>query len=286
LQTAADFRHKHCSVKTLCQFLKAMINSTPCRSLVFAILICRLAYFSVDAAATSPVSTNDPMAGMKLARELVELQPAEETFMSGLFTIKRRGQETVPMPVRIRVLPREDKWFAFYRLPAAPANRPNTYCITHFRNGTNLYSAGISGSDNAAALMEAVRSGTVSAASPLADTDFTLGDLGMEFLHWPEQRLLKTEMKRSRLCRVLESQAGTTGTPLGYTRVVSWIDNETGGIIQAEAFDAAGKTVKEFELNSFKKVAGRWQLEEMEIRNITAKSRTRLTFDLQNKPAP
>ncbi|MDZ7261299.1 MAG: hypothetical protein ONB05_04245, partial [candidate division KSB1 bacterium] len=30
-------------------------------------------------AATSPITTNDPLAGLKLARELVQLQPEEET---------------------------------------------------------------------------------------------------------------------------------------------------------------------------------------------------------------
>jgi hypothetical protein len=114
-----------------------------------------------------------------------------------------------------------------------------------------------------------------------AQSDFLFGDLGLEFLRWPEQRVLKSEMKMSRSCKVLESKPGPAAHSLGYGRVVAWIDNETGGVIQAEAYDPRGKLLKEFELNSFEKINGRWQLQEMEMRNAQAKSRTRLTFDVK-----
>src|SRR5262249_41829275 len=40
---------------------------------------------------------------------------------------------------------------------------------------------------------------------PFAGSDFWLCDLGLEFLYWPQQRVLKHEMRRSRSCWVLES---------------------------------------------------------------------------------
>jgi hypothetical protein len=66
----------------------------------------------------------------------------------------------------------------------------------------------------------------------------------------------------------------------GYARVLSWIDNETGGLLRAEAYGADQKLVKEFSLRSFKKVNGQWQLREMEIISYPADSRTRLEFEL------
>jgi hypothetical protein len=66
-----------------------------------------------------------------------------------------------------------------------------------------------------------------------------------------------------------------------YSRVVSWIDNESGGIVHAEAYDANGKLLKEFDPKSFKKVNGQWELQDMEIRNVQTGSRTRLEFDLK-----
>ena len=63
--------------------------------------------------------------------------------------------------------------------------------------------------------------------------------------------------------------------------MVSWIDNESGGIVHAEAYDVNGKLLKEFDPKSFKKVNGQWELQDMEIRNVQTGSRTRLEFDLK-----
>jgi YD repeat-containing protein len=114
-----------------------------------------------------------------------------------------------------------------------------------------------------------------------ANSDFWICDLGLEFFHWPEQKILKKEVKRSRGCSVLESTNPDPATN-GYSRVVSWIDNDGGGIVQAFAYDAQGKLLKEFYPTSLKKVNGQYQVQEMEMINDQTKSRTRLTFDLKN----
>ena len=56
------------------------------------------------------------------------------------------------------------------------------------------------------------------------------------------------------------------------------IDQETGGILEAEAYDRQGRLLKVFEPKSFKKVNGQWELQEMEIRNVQTSSRTRIEF--------
>jgi hypothetical protein len=112
---------------------------------------------------------------------------------------------------------------------------------------------------------------------PFAGSDFWVADLGLEFFHWPAQKVLKKEVKRSRGCTVLESTNPNPSTN-GYARVVSWIDNESSGIVQAEAYDFKNKLLKEFAPKSFKKVNGQWELQEMEIRNVQTGSRTRLEF--------
>ena len=70
----------------------------------------------------------------------------------------------------------------------------------------------------------------------------------------------------------------------GYSRVDSWVDEETYGIVHAEAFDPKGKLLKVFDPRSFKKVNGQWELQGMEIRNVQTGSRTRIEFDLKNQP--
>ena len=118
--------------------------------------------------------------------------------------------------------------------------------------------------------------------TPFAGSDFWMADLGLEFFHWPEQKILKHEMRRGRACKVLES-TNPSSTTNGYSRVVSWIDNESGGIVQAEAYDFKNKLLKEFAPKSFKKVNGHWELQEMEIRNVQTGSRTRLEVDLEKE---
>ena len=115
-----------------------------------------------------------------------------------------------------------------------------------------------------------------------ANSDFWLADLGLEFFHWPTQKVLPktSNLKRGREYTLLESINPNPATN-GYSRVRSWIDKETGGILAAEAYDAQGKLLKEFEPKSFKKVNGQWELQEMEIRNVQTGSRTRLEFDLK-----
>jgi hypothetical protein len=115
-----------------------------------------------------------------------------------------------------------------------------------------------------------------------ASSDFWICDLGLQFFHWPDQKVLPktTNLKRGRAYTLLESTNPDPGTN-GYSRVVSWIDQETGGILEADAYDAQGKLLKVFEPKSFKKVNGHWELQEMEIRNVQTDSRTRLEFDLK-----
>ena len=107
------------------------------------------------------------------------------------------------------------------------------------------------------------------AAVSFAGSDFWLTDLGMEFLHWPEQRLVrdaKITMRLGRPCKVVESKNPRPAEG-AYSRVVSWIDSELGNLIYAEAYDLQNKRYKVFSLKGFKKVNGRWQVKDMELRN-------------------
>ena len=118
--------------------------------------------------------------------------------------------------------------------------------------------------------------------SPFVGSDFWVADLGLEFFHWPAQKILPkpTNLKRGREYTLLESTNPDPSTN-GYSRVLSCIDKETGGILEAEAYDKKGGLLKVFEPKSFKKVNGQWELQEMEIRNVQTGSRTRLEFDLK-----
>jgi hypothetical protein len=118
--------------------------------------------------------------------------------------------------------------------------------------------------------------------TPFASSDFWVGDLGLEFLHWPKQAILRGDTARGRLCKVLESTNPDPSTN-GYSRVLCWIDNEAVGIVEAKAYDAQNKLLKEFYPKDIKKVNGQWQVGSMEIDNVQTRSRSRLEFDLKAK---
>ena len=69
-----------------------------------------------------------------------------------------------------------------------------------------------------------------------------------------------------------------------YSKVVSWVDEDSMGIVRAELFDAQGKLLKIFEPKAFKKIDGQWHLKEMEMRNEQTGSRTAIVFELKSAP--
>ncbi len=116
--------------------------------------------------------------------------------------------------------------------------------------------------------------------SSLAGSSFYIADFGMEFLHWPSQTVLKTQRRKSRLCHVLESRNPKPAKG-EYHRVVSWVDKETGGILLADIYTAEVKPVKRFAVKGLTKKDGRWQVDEMEMRDTKTRARSRLSFHLK-----
>ena len=113
-----------------------------------------------------------------------------------------------------------------------------------------------------------------------AGSDFSVKDLGLEFFHWPQQKVLKKEIRRSCACTVLESTNPNPATN-GYSRVVSWVDSESLGIVEAYAYDANGKKLKYFYPKDIKKMNGQWQVQTLVMENLQTGSKSRLEFDLQ-----
>lgn len=113
-----------------------------------------------------------------------------------------------------------------------------------------------------------------------AGSDFTVADLGLEFFHWPQQKVLKKEIHRSCACTVLESTNPNPSTN-GYSRVVSWVDTESLGIVEAYAYGVNGKKLKNFYPKDIKKVNGQWQVQTLVMENLQTGSKSRLEFDLK-----
>jgi hypothetical protein len=235
-------------------------------------------------AQTTNTLSDAEIQGRQLAQEILEQSPATNFSQSGIFKIRAKEGKTTNVFVSFQTLVTPENWQVIYE--ARPVTNSVPYLrlqIIHKNGQSNRYSFSEDerGLVNLHPISVTALNGN-QAMIPFANSDFWIVDLGLEFFHWPEQKVLKKEVRRSRGCTVLESTNPNPSTN-GYSRVVSWIDGETLGIVHAEAYDANGKLLKEFDPKSFKKVNGQWELQEMEIRNVQTGSRTRLEFDLEKK---
>lgn len=222
---------------------------------------------TVHAVTTNDLATAE-REGRQLAEQLRDARPEAGFTNSGTLRIRATRKQRRTLEFVSRVVVTATNWTSVYEATDGPNPRtvfsvehrpgaPSTYRL----DGTNLPAAGRT-------------------ALPFAGSDFWVTDLGLEFLHWPTQLLTRREIKRGEACSVLESRRPDPPAG-GYSRLVSWIDNDTGGILLAQAYDARGKLLKEFRPTEFEKVNGEWRLREMEMENLQTGSRSTLIFDLQ-----
>jgi hypothetical protein len=233
--------------------------------------------------------------GRQLVDRILEQQPTEPYDNTGILLIHNsQGTQRIPISVYLIAIPSEAAgstnraWiYQIYQIDWT--NRVEELVITHrfsqpddFSYGTNIQRPFPAQHVNVPVLGDML-GGQVAlgndAAIPFADSDFWICDLGLKFLRWPEQKVLKRETHRSRGCTVLES-TNPHPSANGYSRVVSWVDNESLGIVEAYAYDANGKKLKDFYPKDFKKIAGRWQVQTLVMENVQTGSRSRLEFDL------
>lgn len=214
--------------------------------------------------------------GHALAAEILSQRPDGKSHFTGTLEI-RSGKRTEKFFMEAEVTLLDGGWQSQYF--AGTSTGVEKLIVIHSTNGPNRYLYGRTLAPGTAAPAMKTLSSAEAATKAFAGSDFSPADLGLEFFHWPEQRLLKTEMRRGRSCRVLES-VNPQPDPGACSKVVAWIDLETDAIVHAEAYDGAGALLKEFDPKEFKKVRGQWQLEEMEINNRRTGSRTRIEFNL------
>ncbi|MCU0770395.1 MAG: outer membrane lipoprotein-sorting protein [Verrucomicrobia bacterium] len=215
--------------------------------------------------------------GRDLTAGLLSQIPAGNSTNLGTLEIRPPGrQAAVVIPVRFTVQVCGSRWISRYEaLGPDSGGGLCTLTILHEPGQPDRYFQGSPDDLDRATPLSRAEVATLK----FAGSDFWAGDLGLEFLRWPVQRLLKKELKRGQACHVLESILPEPPTG-GYARVVSWLDIDTGGIVLAEAWDADRVRMKEFAPKSFRKMEGQWQLKEMRIDDARTGSRTTVHFDV------
>ncbi|HAB15605.1 MAG TPA: outer membrane lipoprotein-sorting protein [Verrucomicrobiota bacterium] len=243
-------------------------------------LLFGISFSWVIAQAAENALSRDEAEGRELAAELCALQPAANATNSAVLVVRDSSGRRTLTPLTITTEPGADAaagWTTTYSArPAAPAPAESLTILQHPNRAPAYIQDG-----GGRASPEVLPAGKSFIA--FAGSDFWLADLGLEFLHWVDQRILPgprgdPPMVKGRSCKVLESRA-PAGAP--YSRVVSWVDNEFKSIIQADAYALDGKLLKRFSVGSFKKVGGVWQLKDMEMIDERRDTKTKLEFELQ-----
>jgi hypothetical protein len=88
-------------------------------------------------------------------------------------------------------------------------------------------------------------------------------------------------MSHSTICDQLES-VNPHPAPGAYAKVVSYIAVESGGIVEAQAYDPEGNLLKSFIPKKFEKVNDQWQVEEVRMENRHTDTKSLLRFDLEH----
>lgn len=210
--------------------------------------------------------------GQLLAQKILSQSPPKNATNSATLRVRASKGEWITYSVTNRIIIGRDHWKNIF---TSDALRPaqEIFTVTHASTQPSIFT-------HEAVTGAAEKMLPSSKSTPFANSDFWLGDLALDFFHWPEQRVVKKEFHRNCACTVLESV--NSGNEINsYSRIVSWIDNDSFGIVEAYGYDARGKLLKEFTPKTFKKLNGQWQVQEIEIRNVQTGSRTQLKFDLK-----
>jgi hypothetical protein len=213
-----------------------------------------------------------------LVADLLAQKPDRNTTNTGQVRIRDAAGREREIPVRFEITATPTNWASVYET-LTPAGGPGGQKLTviHADERPNQYQLlGSAAATNGLPKTLAPDQSMI----PFAGSDFWVADLGLEFLHWPRQRLLKKEMRHSKSCEVLES-VNPQPVPGGYARVVSWIIIEKPhGLVHADAYDARDELLKHFDPTDIEKIQGDYQLEEMEMRNRKTGSHTWIKFNL------
>jgi hypothetical protein len=248
-------------------------------------LIAVILFFAVGAMAETTNALSDTeIQGRQLAQQLCDSQPADNFSNTAVLKIRDGNGRTTEVPIHFETFVTTTNWTSIYELsPQTNLAKAFTWkklVVVHDSTSSNQYHLTFNFGGDPDKHWTKDNSDIIKMQSFAGD--FGCADLGLEFFHWPQQKILPhtTPLRRGRSYTLLES-TNPNPTTNGYSRVLSWIDKESGGILEAEAYDFNGKLLKDFVPKSFKKVNGQWELQEMEIRNVQTGSRTRLEFDLK-----
>ena len=142
--------------------------------------------------------------------------------------------------------------------------------------------------DNSARLEE-ITGGKTEKVSPrrfvdrVRDSQISYEDVSLCFLYWPTATVTGQQSMLLQKCWVVRVEPGPRGDTQ-YSKVDLWITEKGGALMQAQAYDPAGKLLRRFKVISGQSLGdGLWILKEMRIESFTGKpeDKTPTFMDIQ-----
>lgn len=100
-------------------------------------------------------------------------------------------------------------------------------------------------------------------ADPVRKTCLNMEDLSMRFLYWPNGKNMGMEIMSTRKCwRVRVTNPDGRGP---YGTVDIWVEQESGAMMQMDAYDMKGRKLKQFKVNSVQKFKDTYILKKMRL---------------------
>ena len=223
----------------------------------------------VDCGATEAEPTAEAQ-GREWAQRLRTVAPEQASTNRAVLKIRSRdGRKQVPLTVVTR--PGKEGWWVEYQTGTETAGgKPELWRIHYSNDAPPRFE-----SPTAPTAQKTGTAGTWPGDLRIAGSDFLLRELGMEFLHWPEQRIRGRELSNGRWCQVLES---VSKRPDGPATVRSWIDEKLGVVLSAEVYDARLVRLKHFSITQFREQADRWTCSVSMVDDVKG-TKTELAFD-------
>ena len=248
----------------------------------FGVLIAAWFFAAAAKAETTNALSDAEFQGRALTQKILEQKPTTNAEQTGILNIRDGEGISTNLFVKWKISVRATSWLNDDFVSPNQSGSPEwtRFTIVHHDNSTNEFSAYRCTDGTWDKVCYAGADLRIDENTPFAGSDFWAGDLGLEFFHWPEQMVLKKEFHRQCPCIVLES-VNPHPTPDGYSRVVSWIDEDSLGIVEAYAYAANGKKLKNFYPKDFQKVNGQYQVQSLIMDNLQTGSRSRLEFNLK-----
>jgi hypothetical protein len=236
-----------------------------------------MGWLAVPVFAAEP-SSSAIAEGRALAAELAAARPSSNYFGSGVLQVTDCSDNESFIPVTLQIIVEAGSWRKEYEASITNGGFREKLVVIHDDSQAMRFFIGRCKFGETYGALEAVPEEKL--WQSFAQTDFSLLDLGLGFFDWPKQAVVKKVVRRTQACTVLESLPATI-TPKGYSKVLTWVVTDNGGILLAEAYDYNQKRFKVFEPKTLKKINGRYELKEIEIRNLQTGSKTVLKFDLK-----